>query len=138
MMTGGASAGDAARRSVNGVRILLVDDSRIVLDLLTRFLGSQDGLEIVGTAYTGRKAIEKVSSLKPDLVIIDINMPGMDGIEASRRIKESPDAPRLIVLSLHDAEPSKVAALRAGADGFCSKSSMDRDLLATIRSMFPA
>jgi DNA-binding NarL/FixJ family response regulator len=99
---------------------LLVDDSPAMLQALEVFLRQHHDIEIVGTAADGQEAVRLARSLKPDLVIIDVQMPHMNGIDATQSIKALPDPPRVIVISL-DASRGASRARDAGADAFCSK-----------------
>ncbi|HVF10002.1 MAG TPA: response regulator transcription factor [Abditibacteriaceae bacterium] len=103
------------------IRILLVDDSPAFRMGAKLFLTSDPGYEIVGQASSGADAIQQVSQLHPDLVLMDLKMPGMDGLEATRRIKTQPGAPNIVIVSLHDNSAYVEAAANAGADGFVSK-----------------
>jgi DNA-binding NarL/FixJ family response regulator len=117
------------------LRILLVDDSLSFLESATRFLSGEAYLEIVGRAFSGGEALEQVSRLRPDLVLMDLAMPGMNGLEATRRIKMQPDAPRVVVLSLNDSNQYRIAAEAVGADGFVAKSEFSTELLTLISGL---
>jgi DNA-binding NarL/FixJ family response regulator len=82
--------------------------------------------------------LEQTTALRPDLVLMDLAMPGMGGLEATRRLKAEPDAPRVIMLSLHEHPMYRTAALDAGANGFVPKSKLGTALLPMIHSLFPA
>ena len=103
------------------IRTLLVDDETCFLTLTARLLEADSRFEIVGTARTGHEALNQVERLHPDLVLMDLNMPGMDGLEAIRRLKEQPDAPRVVMLTMCDRPGCRAEAEAAGADGFVSK-----------------
>ena len=119
------------------IRVLIADDSAPVREILSRYLGEQSFIEVVGLAEDGDDAVGKTKHLHPDLVLMDINMPKLNGLKATRIIKAAPHAPKLIVLSLDDDVAFGVAASTAGADGFCSKLDTTRALLPMIRSLFP-
>ncbi len=117
------------------LRILLVDDNRRFLEAVRRFL-AQESFEIVGQALSGAAALEQVARLNPDLVLMDMAMPKMSGLEATRQIKSHPNPPRVIMLTLHDS-PAYAAEARAfGADGFVVKSEFGSELLPLIRMLF--
>ncbi len=116
------------------VRTLLVDDSEFMRALLTLLI-EESGFELVGTAADGRQALRSVAALKPDLVLMDVNMPGMDGIEATRSIKESGKqsgyAPAIVLVTSEDTLKCRAQAEDAGANGFVSKS---EDLRGQLKS----
>ncbi|MSZ76738.1 MAG: response regulator, partial [Actinobacteria bacterium] len=116
-------------------RVLIVDDDPLVRSALTLMLGGQGDLEIVGEAGDGRAGLDAVTTLRPDVVLMDIRMPVLDGLEATRRLHERPDPPRVIVLTTFDADEHIVAALAAGADGFLLKDTPPAQLLAAVRAV---
>ncbi len=119
------------------LRILLVDDNRRFLEAVRRFL-ARESFEIVGQCLSGATALEQVARLHPDLVLMDLAMPQMNGLEATRQIKACPYPPRVIMLTLHD-NPAYLAEARAvGADGFVSKSEFGVQLLPLIKKLFTA
>lgn len=120
------------------VRTLMVDDHAMFLDELAHLLEETRGTNVVGRAASGEDALEQVARLRPDLVLMDITMPGMGGLEATRRLKTSAGAPRVIVLSLNEDPMYRRAALEVGANGFVPKSKLGTALLPMIYSLFPA
>jgi glucose-1-phosphate adenylyltransferase len=118
-------------------RILLVDDSQHFLESAQRFLAEELGIEIVGTALSGAQAIEKSAQLHPDLILMDVAMPEIDGLEATSHIKAQPHAPRIIILTLYDTPKYREAAHNAGADGFIPKADFGEKLLPLIHSLLP-
>ncbi len=118
------------------IRILLVDDSVAFLDSAAAYLAGQPDLRVIGRALSGRTAIEQIAALRPDLVLMDIAMPDLNGLEATRQIKALPNAPRVIILTLHDNPEYCRAAVAVQADGFVAKSDFGVQLLAAIRSLF--
>jgi DNA-binding NarL/FixJ family response regulator len=118
----------------------MVDDHAAFLDELTHLLEENREMDIVGRAISGEEALEQTGALRPDLVLMDLAMPGMGGLEATRRLKITmgAGAPRVIVLSLHEHVMYRLAAREAGADGFVPKSQLGAQLLPTIHSLFPA
>lgn len=118
------------------VRTLLVDDSQLFLEAAVRFLAAHQWLDIVGQATSGDQALAMTEQLAPDLVLIDVNMPGMDGLQATRQIKQRPNPPRVVVMTLHDIPEYREAAHAASADDFIAKSSIATRLIAMIDSLF--
>ena len=125
-----------AQRRVSAWRVLLVDDSAEFLDSASDFLNTDPGIEIVGRAYSGHGALEQVPVLKPDLVLMDLTMPGMNGLEATRALKSRADGPRVIILTLHDDPQYRAAAEAAQADGFVTKTELGLHLLPAINKLF--
>jgi DNA-binding NarL/FixJ family response regulator len=118
------------------VRILLVDDSPEFLDSAAGFLSANPQLDIVGRALSGHEALDQVGMLCPDLVLMDISMPGINGIEATRSLKTLRAATRVIILTMHDNAEYRAAAALAKADGFIMKSEFGTQLLPLISSLF--
>jgi two-component system response regulator NreC len=117
------------------VSVLLVDDHSVVRTGLRTLLETAGGVEVMGEASSGKEAVELADELKPDVVIMDLAMPGMDGIQATRRIRELGLGTRVLVLTIHDADEYLVPALNAGASGFLSKSVADTDLLGAVEAV---
>ncbi|MEW1637940.1 response regulator transcription factor [Streptomyces sp. NPDC093801] len=115
------------------VRVMLVDDQPLVRSGLRVLIGETADLEVVAEAGTGAEAVERAAAHGPDVVVMDIRMPGMDGIEATRRITGGPAAPRVLVLTTFDEDEHVYGALRAGASGFAVKDMALEDILAAIR-----
>jgi len=115
------------------VRVLLVDDQPLMLVGLAILIGDTDDLEVVGEAGDGREAVRLVRELRPDVVVMDIRMPGMDGIEATRQATAKPDPPKVLVLTTFDDDEYVYGALRAGASGFLLKSMALDAILDAIR-----
>lgn len=115
------------------VRILLADDQPLVRSGLRVIMADHPDLEVVGEAATGSEAVRLVGELDPDVVVMDIRMPGMDGIEATRLITAGPTAARVLVLTTFDEDDHVRGALRAGASGFVVKDMALDDILAAIR-----
>jgi two-component system response regulator NreC len=115
------------------IRILLADDHTIVLQGLSRFLQEQEGLEVVGQAKDGYATVELARALAPDVIIMDISMPELNGIDATRLIRaENPDI-RIIGLSMHSARRYVQEMQKAGAHGYLLKDADFEELVAAIR-----
>ena len=118
------------------IRIVVADDQSLVRTGLRMILSSEPGLTVVGEAANGAEAVDLSASLAPDVVLMDVRMPGMDGIEATRRIVTSPAAerpPRVLVLTTFDLDEVVYEALRAGASGFLLKDAPEERLLTAIQ-----
>lgn len=118
------------------IRTLLVDDSPEFVDAAIRFLSLDPQIEIVGFTFSGQGAIEQVASLNPDLVLMDLAMPGLNGLEATRQIKAQKTSPRVIILTLHDNLEYRSASEAVNADGYIPKSDFGVQLLPQIHSLF--
>jgi DNA-binding NarL/FixJ family response regulator len=117
------------------IRILLADDHTIVLQGLSRFLQEQEGMEVVGQAKDGPTAVSLARELKPDVVIMDISMPGLSGIEATRQIcQENPDI-KVIGLSMHAAKRYVQEMCKAGACGYLLKDCDFDELIGAIHAI---
>jgi DNA-binding NarL/FixJ family response regulator len=114
------------------VRVLLADDQRLVRESLATMLGLLDGIELAATASNGEEAVELAAKLSPDVVLMDLRMPRLDGIEATRRLRErDPDA-RVIALTTFADDESVLGALRAGARGYLTKDAGAEDIRSAI------
>jgi len=118
------------------IRLLLVDDQELFLQGLSMILESQDGLEVVGTALDGAQAVERARELRPDVVLMDIRMPVLDGVAATAAIRRaSAEPPHIIVLTTIRHDRAVVDALRAGASGFLLKDARPEFLVQSIRAV---
>jgi two-component system response regulator NreC len=117
------------------IRILLADDHALVRQGFRMILAAQPDMEIVGEAGNGREAVELAERLKPDLVVMDVTMPELNGIEATRRLATSVPRTRVLALSMHKDSVYVREILRAGARGYLLKDSVDADLLAAVRAV---
>jgi DNA-binding NarL/FixJ family response regulator len=116
------------------VEVLLVDDQELVRTGLRSILDRHDDIEVVGEADDGERAVEASARLRPDLVVMDIRMPGMDGLEATRRlVSQAGHAPRVLVLTTFDLDEYVYEALRAGASGFMLKGAPADQLVHAVR-----
>jgi DNA-binding NarL/FixJ family response regulator len=116
-------------------RILLADDHAVVRQGFGRILAAQSDMEIVGEAGNGREAVEMAEKLKPEVVVMDVSMPELNGIEATRRLVKSLPYTRVLALSMHKDSVYVREILRAGARGYLLKDSSDQDLIAAVRSL---
>jgi DNA-binding NarL/FixJ family response regulator len=114
------------------IRVLLVDDDPLVRSGLRMLLAGADALEVVGEADDGRGVLAAVDLHRPDVVLMDIRMPQLDGIEATRLLRAQPDPPAVIVLTTFDADEDVLSALRAGAAGFLLKDTPPAELVRAI------
>ena len=117
------------------IRVLLADDQVLIRSGFAALIGSDDALEVVGEASDGAEAVRQAVALRPDVVLMDIRMPGVDGLTAARQITESPELAdvRVIVLTTFEADEYVLQALRSGASGFLGKSVEPEELLEAIR-----
>jgi DNA-binding NarL/FixJ family response regulator len=117
------------------IRIVLVDDDPLVRSALGLMLGGQPDLEVVGEAADGRAGVDLVNRLSPDVVLMDIRMPVVNGLEATRLLHGRPNPPRVVVLTTFDADEYVVGALAAGADGFLLKDTQPAEIVAAVRKV---
>jgi DNA-binding NarL/FixJ family response regulator len=118
------------------IKVLVVDDHAIMRDGIRALLGVHDDIEIAGEAFEGREALDKVQELNPDVVVMDVAMPGMDGLEATRRITKRNPKIKVLVLSQYDDKKYVLAAVRAGASGYVSKRALGTELVLAIRAVY--
>ena len=117
------------------IGVLLVDDHAIVRDGLKTLLEIQADLRVIGEATNGRDAVSVAAELRPDVVVMDISMPDMNGVEAARRIHAARPATRIVMLSMHGNAEHVYRALEAGATGYLLKESAGNELVAAIRAV---
>lgn len=118
------------------IRLVLADDQAVVRGGLRMILGAQPDFEVVGEAGDGDEAVARVRELRPDVALMDIRMPGLDGIEATRRICADPvSSTRVLVLTTYDLDEYLYEAMRAGASGFLLKTADPADLAAGVRTV---
>ena len=117
------------------VRILLADDHKIMRDGLRSLLQGQTDMEVVGEAEDGREAIRLARELKPDVIIMDVNMPGMDGIDATRRIVNEVSGVRIVALSMYPKRSFVAGILKAGASGYILKDQAFGELVNAVKSV---
>jgi two-component system, NarL family, response regulator LiaR len=115
------------------IRVLIVDDHPVVRHGLRTFLETQDGLEVVGEAADGAEAAELARRLAPDVALMDLVMPGVDGVAATRRLRELSPSTKVIVLTSFDGDDSVFPAIRAGAAGYLLKDVRPQELIDAVR-----
>lgn len=118
------------------IRVLVVDDHAILRDGICSLLERQEGLNVVGEAGNGREALDRVEELRPDIVLMDVSMPEMDGLEATRRIKSAHPEIKVLVLTQHDNQEYINPLLQAGASGYVLKRSGGREVVTAIRQVY--
>ncbi|GAA1111110.1 response regulator transcription factor [Nocardiopsis composta] len=117
------------------VRVLLVDDDALVRSGLVLMLGGAPDVEVVGEAGDGSEVMDLVRRTRPDVVLMDIRMPGTDGLEATEALRALPDAPEVIILTTFDTDEHVLRALRAGAAGFLLKDTRPEEIVAALRRL---
>lgn len=117
------------------IRILLVDDHAVLRSGLAALLNLEPGLDVVGAVGSGEEALERVRTLKPDIVLMDLGMPGMGGLEATRQIAAMEVGTRVLVLTSHAEEEYLLPVLEAGGSGYVRKTSADEDLVNAIHTV---
>jgi two-component system nitrate/nitrite response regulator NarL len=117
------------------IRVLLADDHPIIREGLRAYLSSQKSLSIVGETSNGMEVLEKAGTLAPDVVLMDIAMPGLNGIEATRHLQASRSPAKVLILSVHEEREYLLEAFRAGARGYLLKDSAPSDLIRAIEAV---
>ena len=120
------------------VRTVVADDSRTALRSICKYLEVVEEFEIVGTARDGLDAVAKVKQLRPELVLLDLSMPRMSGLEAARELKKIDSGLRIVIFTELSGLSLREECLRRGADGFLEKGEIPEKLLEEIRRLFPA
>lgn len=118
-----------------GVRLLVADDHEIVRKGLRALLEAEPGWEVAAEAVNGKDAVEKAQQVKPDVAILDISMPLLNGLEAARQILKSVERTKVLVLTVHDSDPLIQQVLEAGARGYVLKSDAGRDLVVAVDAL---
>jgi len=121
---------------MNKIKVLLVDDHALMRDGIRALLGIQNDIEVVGEASDGEEALAKTLELAPDVIIMDIAMPGMNGVEATRRIKQNDPGKKILVLTQYDDKEYMLAAIKAGASGYLPKRALGTDLTDAVRIVY--
>jgi len=119
------------------LRVLIVDDQALIRGGFRMILEAEPDIEVAGEAADGLSAVSEAARLRPDVVLMDVRMPGTDGLEASRRILSArhPDGPRILILTTYDLDEYVYAALQAGASGFLLKDASPEHLVAAVRTV---
>lgn len=117
------------------IRILLVDDHEIVLEGLHTLLDAEDGFTVAGTANTGEEALRRAHELRPDLIVLDIGLPDIDGIEVARALRSELPETRILALSMHSEREYVVETFKAGALGYLVKNTAFRELITAITTV---
>ncbi|MFH1941479.1 MAG: response regulator transcription factor [bacterium] len=118
------------------IRVLVADDHTIVRKGLCALLNSEPNIEVVGEAEDGREAVERIGKIKPDVVLMDISMPSLNGFEATRQIRKGHPGIRILVLTMHTNEEYIFEILQAGASGYVLKKSAPSDLVSAINAVY--
>jgi DNA-binding NarL/FixJ family response regulator len=122
--------------ATNGpVRVLVADDQKVVRDGLTMMLGLLDGIEVVGSAVDGADAVRQVATADPDVVLMDLNMPTVDGVEATRQLTAQGSRAKVVVLTTYADDQWVFGALRAGARGYLTKDASAEEIQAAVLSV---
>jgi two-component system response regulator NreC len=121
---------------VEKIKILVADDHALMREGIRALLGLHEDIDIVGEASEGKEAIDKSRELMPDVVIMDIAMPGLDGLEATRRIRKKNATVKVLVLTQHDNKEYILSAIKAGADGYVPKKALGSELVTAIRTVY--
>lgn len=120
---------------MNNIRVLVVDDHAMVREGIRMILGAEPDVQVVGEAADGKEAIEKTRELSPDLVLMDVAMPGLGGLEATLEIRKLYPETRILVLSQYDNREYIFRFLKAGASGYILKSAAGRELVTAVRAV---
>ena len=120
----------------SAIRVLLVDDNVSFLAVLTSFLLTAPQLEVVGQAFSGEEGLVQAVRLQPDLILLDLSLPDISGLEVARRLGTQLNAPKIIILTLHNSHEYRLAAQAAGAADFVLKEEVAVRLLASIDDLF--
>jgi two-component system, NarL family, response regulator len=123
------------QRAESKIRILIVDDHPVVRAGLTSMLATQPGLEVVGSASSGEEALAKLGETAPDLILLDLRMPGMDGLSALRALGKLGAAPKAIVLTSFETDEDIYRAVQAGARGYLLKNTQQQEIVDAIRTV---
>ena len=117
------------------IRILIADDHGVVREGLRVVLGSESDMEVVGEAATGKEVVERVAELRPGVILMDIQMPELNGIEATRRLLEANPSVGVVVLTMFEDDDSVFSAMRAGARGYVLKGAPPSEILKVVRAV---
>ncbi len=120
---------------MNPIKVFLVDDHRIFLEGLVRLIQDHPSMKIIGTASDGRETLKQIQTLQPDVVLMDISMPNLNGLEATRLIKQVSPKTKILILSMHENDEFLKRALKAGAVGYLLKDSSADELFQAIEEV---
>ena len=126
---------EAEESAMGPIKVLLADDSPEFLKMASKFLAADPEVDLVGVALTGQDALVLTAGLQPDLILMDLIMPEMNGLDATRQIKSMPNAPIVVMLTGHDTPEYRSAAASAGADGFVYKPELFKELLPLMHRL---
>lgn len=126
----------SAEDSDKKIRTLLVDDNPGFIKAAAGFLNAAPDLKVIGSAQSGEEALLRMKHMRPDLVLMDLAMRGMSGLEATSLLKKRNSCPRIVILTLHDTPEYRSRAHQEGADGFVPKTEFGTQLLPLIRDLF--
>ena len=121
---------------MNKIRVLIADDHRVVREGLGAILKTKSDMDVVGEATNGIEAVQAARGLRPDVILMDISMPQMDGVEATRLIKKERPQIGIVALTMHDDDPTIFELIRAGVNGYLLKDSDSVDIVKAIRSIY--
>jgi DNA-binding NarL/FixJ family response regulator len=117
------------------IRVVVVDDHPVVRAGIAALVDAADDIEVVGTGATGLEAVELAAALRPDIVLMDLRMPGLDGDEATARILAADPAVRVVILTTYETDDAILSAIEAGASGYLLKAAPEAELLAGVRAV---
>jgi len=118
------------------IKVLIADDNAKFIESVKKLLANDQDIEVIGEAREGKEAVLKAKELKPDIVLMDVRMPGMNGLEATRELNQIMPEVKTIILTIYDIDEYRDAAENSGAFGFVLKKSMRNKLIQTIRETF--
>lgn len=120
------------------IKVMVVDDNPQFASAAARFLAESGGFELLANAHSGSEALARAEKERPDLMLIDIRMPGLNGLAVASLIKARQTPPKIVMMTLEDGEGYRSGAVAAGADGFLAKAAFARDLHAVVDTLFGA
>jgi two-component system, NarL family, response regulator DegU len=115
--------------------VLIVDSNKAFLESAIKFLTTEKQLAVVGWAFDASEALDKINKYNPDLILLDFSLPDYNGLELTRKIKQMPGSPSVIILSINDHEEYFIEALNAGADGFLCKRDFGNQIISLLESL---
>jgi DNA-binding NarL/FixJ family response regulator len=130
------SLGDLIYGGFINLRLLIADDNQKFIETAHRFISTLDNIECIGSANNGYDTLALIKALNPDVVLMDLSMPGMGGLEATRLIKELSNPPKVVIVTLHDEIQYFTEAVKSGADAFVSKLELVDKLTKVLNTLF--